>query len=152
MKVPQCGNVVLEDEVEIGANTTVDRARFGSTRIGRGSKLDNQVQVAHNVEVGEYVLLVSQVGLAGSTRIGDWAVLGGQAGVAGHMNIGSRARIAGKSAVISDVPADSDYMGWPARPHKEALKRMAATGRVEKLTRRIEALEAELESRKGGQS
>ena len=96
------------------------------------------------------MLLVAQVGLAGSSEIGEWSVLGGQAGVAGHSVVGPRARIAGKSAVIGDLPGNADYMGFPARPHKEALKRMAAAGRVEKLAGRIEALEKKLEQYEGG--
>ncbi len=144
VKVPQCGNVIIEDDVELGSNVTIDRARFGATRIRRGAKVDNLVHIAHNVEVGENALLVAQVGLSGSTKVGHWAILGGQTGVAGHIEIGDRARVGGGSAVIGDIPAGVDYMGRPARPRREALKRMAAPGRIAKLQERIEKLEARL--------
>lgn len=149
-KVPQCGNVIIEDDVELGSNVTIDRARFGATRIRRGAKVDNLVHVAHNVDVGENALLVAQVGLSGSTHIGNWAILGGQTGVAGHLEIGDGARVGGGSAVTANIPPGVDYMGRPARPRMEALKRMAAPGRIAKLQRRIEELEQRLQASDGG--
>lgn len=150
VKVPQCGTVVIEDEVEIGAGCTIDRGRFGATRIGRGSKLDNQVHVGHNVEVGERSLLVAQVGLAGSARLGPGVLLGGQVGVAGHAEIGSRARVAGGSAVYGDLPGGRDYLGSPAQPRQEELRRMALARRLPALLERLRELEkrlADLEAR-----
>ena len=151
-KVPQCGNVIIEDDVELGSNVTIDRARFGATRIRRGAKVDNLVHIAHNVDVGENALLVAQVGLSGSTRVGNWAILGGQTGVAGHIDIGDGARVGGGSAVTTDIPPGVDYMGRPARPRMEALKRMAAPGRIAKLQARVEKLEEELRTAGGGQA
>lgn len=115
-RVPQVGNVVLEDDVDVGANTTIDRARFGSTRIGAGSKLDNQVQIAHNVNVGKHCLIVAQVGISGSTVLEDGVVVGGQAGIAGHLRVGAGAMIAGGTAVVSDVDSGSKVRGYPAMP------------------------------------
>ena len=111
VKVPQCGHVILEDDVEIGANTTIDRARFGATVLRRGAKIDNLVQIGHNIVIGENALLAAQVGLAGSTKVGKWAVMGGKSGAAGHIEIGDGARVAGGAAVISDIPAGADFMG-----------------------------------------
>ncbi len=127
-KIPQCGTVLIEDDVEIGANVTIDRGRFGPTRIGRAVKIDNLVHVAHNVQIGAGALLVAQAGVAGSTRIGERAILAGQAGVSGHLTIGAGARIGGGSAVFKDVPAGQDVFGIPAGPKQESL-RQAARGR-----------------------
>ena len=115
-RVPQVGNVVTEDDVDVGANSTIDRARFGSTRIGAGSKLDNQVQIAHNVKIGKHCLIVAQVGISGSTHLGDGVVVGGQAGIAGHLKLGAGAMIAGGTAVVSDVESGSKVRGYPAMP------------------------------------
>ena len=109
VKVPQVGKVVVEDDAEIGANTCIDRARFETTLVGAGTKIDNLVQVAHNVQIGKGALLVSQVGISGSTSVGDFAVLGGQVGVAGHLKIGAGAMIGGQSGVNGDIPPKS-YM------------------------------------------
>jgi UDP-3-O-[3-hydroxymyristoyl] glucosamine N-acyltransferase len=140
-KIPQCGTVVVEDEVEIGANCTIDRGRFGATRIGRGAKLDNLVHVAHNVVVGEHALLIAQVGIAGSARIGKRAILAGQVGVNGHVEIGDGARVAGQSGVTSDVEPGLEVLGNPARPRLEALRSMANAGRVGELLERVKELE-----------
>lgn len=130
LKIPQVGRVVIEDDVEIGANCCVDRATFAETRIGRGTKLDNLVQVGHNVKIGEDSLLVAQVGIAGTTRIGNQVTLAGQVGVSGHISIGDGATIGGKSGVTRDVPPQEVYVGFPAIPHRQwkaiqrALKRI----------------------------
>ena len=115
-RVPQIGNVVTAADVDIGANSTIDRARFGSTRIGVGSKIDNQVQIAHNVQIGQHCLIVAQVGISGSTVLGDGVIAGGQAGFGGHLKIGSGAMIAGGTSVLSDIEAQSKVRGYPAIP------------------------------------
>ncbi len=140
-KVPQCGTVVLEDEVEVGANTTIDRARFGATRIGRGAKIDNLVHVAHNCVVEEGAMLCAQVGLAGSARVGRRAILAGQVGVQGHSTIGEGARVGGQAGVFGDVPPRTDVAGWPARPRAEALRQVAWVRRLPELFRRLRELE-----------
>ncbi len=146
-KVPQVGRCEVESGVEIGANTTLDRGSIATTRIGAGSKIDNLVQVGHNVQVGSRSILVSQVGIAGSSRLGKGVVLGGQAGVGGHIEIGDGAQIAAQAGIISDVPAGETYMGFPARPRTEFLRTTAAQGKIRELLRRVRALEEELESR-----
>jgi UDP-3-O-[3-hydroxymyristoyl] glucosamine N-acyltransferase len=122
-KIPQIGIVRIEDDVEIGANSTVDRAALGETVIGEGTKIDNLVQVGHNVRIGKHCLLVSQVGIAGSTELGDYVVAAGQAGVSGHLKIGPRAQIGGASAVFQDVPAGTKVVGNPALPFREYARR-----------------------------
>lgn len=149
-KIPQCGTVIIEDEVEIGANCTIDRARFGATRIGRGAKLDNLVHVAHNVQVGEGALLIAQVGIAGSARIGRGAIIAGQAGVNGHVEVGERARVGGQSGVTASVAGHADYMGTPARPRMEWLRMMGHLARIEGLISRVEALERRAGMRSSG--
>ena len=114
-KIPQIGTVIIEDDVEIGAGSCIDRARSGVTRIGRGTKIDNLVQVAHNVVIGEDCIIVAQCGISGSTVLGRHVVLGGQAGVTDHLRVGERVQVAAKSAVMNDVPADAVYRGIPAR-------------------------------------
>ncbi len=121
-KVPQVGIVEIEDDVEIGANVCVDRAALGVTRVGRGTKVDNLVQIAHNVEIGEGCLLVAQVGISGSTKLGDHVVMAGQSGCSGHLTIGDRVMIGAKTAVYKDIPDDAVWTGNPARPHREWLK------------------------------
>lgn len=148
-KIPQMGSVEIGDDVEIGANCTVDRGRFGPTRIDRGVKMDNLVHVAHNVHVEEGALLIAQVGIAGSTRIGKRAILAGQVGIAGHATIGAGARIGAQSGVAGEVPAGADYFGSPARPRGEALRSwMIVTKlpemqtRIRDMAKRLAALEA----------
>lgn len=140
-KIPQVGNVVLGDDVEIGANTCVDRAQTGSTSIGNGSKIDNLCQIGHNCQIGEHTALAAQCGLAGTTIIGDYTQVGGQAGFKGHITIGSRAKIGAGSAVWGDVPDDGFVSGRPARPHKEELRREVMVRKLPKLFSRVDALE-----------
>lgn len=146
IKVPQCGVVIVEDDVEIGANCTIDRARFGATRIGRGTKIDNLVHVAHNVVIGDGSMIVAQVGIAGSTRLGRHVVLGGQVGVGGHLDIGDRVQVGGQAGVTSDWEAGVELWGTPARPLQQTLRNMAGTARVDGLAKRLRALERRLDA------
>ncbi len=150
-KIPQVGTVVVEDDVEIGATTTIDRARFGVTRIGAGTKIDNLVQIAHNVEIGAGCLVVAQVGIAGSVRIGNHVVLAGQVGIAGHVAIGDQAVVTAKSGVSKDVPAKAVMRGVPAQDNKTsqaievALRRLPGTSQqVKELLARMTELERRL--------
>jgi UDP-3-O-[3-hydroxymyristoyl] glucosamine N-acyltransferase len=129
-KIPQIGIVRIEDDVEIGAGTTIDRAALGETVIGEGTKIDNLVQIGHNVKIGKHCLLVSQVGIAGSTELGDHVAVAGQSGFSGHLKIGHRVQVAAKSAVLEDVPDDTKVMGSPAMPFKEFARRQAAVKRL----------------------
>ncbi|MEX2466530.1 MAG: UDP-3-O-(3-hydroxymyristoyl)glucosamine N-acyltransferase [Gemmatimonadota bacterium] len=144
-KVPQVGGCVIGDDVEIGANTTIDRGSIGDTVLGAGVKVDNLVQIAHNVKIGPHSQLAALVGIAGSTRIGSGVWFGGQAGSIGHLDIGDRARIAVATGVFRDVKAGETVSGTPARPHREELRRQAQVNRMGKLVERIEALEAEVQ-------
>ena len=132
-RVPHLGNVEIGDDVEIGASSCVDRGKFGPTRIGDGTKIDNLVQVAHNVQIGTGVLIVAQTGIAGSAEIGDGAVLGAQVGIAEHVKIGAGARIAATSGVMRDIPAGEDWAGTPARPARQTLREVAALRRLPEL-------------------
>jgi UDP-3-O-[3-hydroxymyristoyl] glucosamine N-acyltransferase len=129
-KIPQIGIVRIEDDVEIGAGTTIDRAALGETVIGEGTKIDNLVQIAHNVKIGRHCLLVSQVGVAGSTEFGDHVFAGGQSGFIDHLKIGHRVQVAAKSAVMEDLPDDAKVMGSPAIPFQEFARRHAALKRL----------------------
>jgi UDP-3-O-[3-hydroxymyristoyl] glucosamine N-acyltransferase len=140
-KVPQVGGCILEDDVEVGTNVTIDRGSVGDVVVGRGTKIDSLVHVAHNVRVGQHVMLVAQVGIAGSTRIGDGAVIGGQAGIGGHLEIGAGARIGAQAGVTADVPAGETYSGYPARPHRESLRAQGAAFRMPELVKRVKELE-----------
>ncbi len=141
LKIPQIGNVVLGDDVELGANACVDRAQTGSTTIGDGTKLDNFVQIGHNAQIGKHCAFAAMVGVAGSTKIGDYTVIGGQAGVNGHIALGARVRVAGGSHVWNDVPDASIVSGQPARPHRDELRLQARLRHLDKLFARVEALE-----------
>lgn len=139
-KIPQVGRVVIEDDVELGANVCVDRATLGETRIGAGTKVDNLVHVAHNVRTGKGCLLVAQVGIAGSTTLGDFVVLAGQAGVSDHVAIGNRAVGLGRAAIVKDVPEGAVVYGMPARPVKEQLKLQALVAKLPELFDAVKAL------------
>lgn len=135
LKVPQLGRVEIGNDVEIGANTTIDRGTFGATRIGEGTKIDNLVMIGHNCQIGRHNLIVSQVGLAGSVTTGDHVVLAGQVGVADHLTIGGRTVIAAKSGVAQDVPADSRMFGTPARPIREEQRIHMASAKLPEMLR-----------------
>jgi UDP-3-O-[3-hydroxymyristoyl] glucosamine N-acyltransferase len=139
-KIPHVGRCVLGDDVEIGANSTIDRGSVDDTVIGAGTKIDNLVHVAHNVRIGRLCLIMAQVGIAGSVHIGDGCVLAGQVGVSGHHTIGDGARLAAQAGVFGDIPAGETWSGYPARPHNEALRAHAALFRLSGLIRRIEKM------------
>ena len=144
LKIPQVGNVVVEDDVEIGANVTLDRATFGSTRIRKGTKIDNLVQVGHNCDVGENSILVAQVGLSGSVRLGRGVIFAGQSGSVGHVTVGEGTRVGAKSAVTKDLPPRSYVIGHPARDHREWKRAQAALANLPSLNRRIAELEEQV--------
>jgi UDP-3-O-[3-hydroxymyristoyl] glucosamine N-acyltransferase len=149
VKIPQTGIVIIEDDVEIGANTTIDRARFGTTRIGRGTKIDNLVQIAHNCVIGEDCMIVSQVGISGSTQVGNHVIMGGQVGVAGHLKIGDNVMIGAKSGVPNHIAANQMVSGIPAIPHREWLKSSGVIPKLPEFRKTLHALEkrvAELET------
>lgn len=145
-KVRQVGGCTIGDDVEIGANSCIDRGSIGHTRIGAGTKIDNLVHIGHNVTIGRAAIVVAQVGIAGSTRIGDGVVFGGQAGVAGHLDIGDGAVVAAQAGIIGDVSPGETMMGFPARPQREFLRATAALFRHSDLHRRVRRLEAQLEA------
>lgn len=145
-KIKQIGSVHIGDDVEIGANVTIDRARFGKTTIGNGTKIDNLVQIAHNVTIGENVVIISQVALAGSCSIGDRTVIAGQSGVAGHIRVGSDVVVAGKTGVTKDVSPGEYMMGMPAMPAAKYKRFFTAPMLIPKLKARITALEKKIES------
>jgi UDP-3-O-[3-hydroxymyristoyl] glucosamine N-acyltransferase len=151
-KVPQAGIVVVEDDVEIGANAAIDRATLGVTRIGRGVKIDNLVQVGHNVEVGPLAILCGQVGVAGSSRIGAGAVLAGQVGIAGHLRIGDRVTLGAQAGVMNDIPAGETWMGYPARPHTAWAKTTATLDHLVELRKEVRALRRELDALRGAKA
>jgi UDP-3-O-[3-hydroxymyristoyl] glucosamine N-acyltransferase len=142
-KLPHVGRCVLEDDVEVGANSTLDRGSVDDTVIGAGTKIDNLVHVAHNVRVGRLCLIMAQVGIAGSVRVEDGCVLAGQVGISGHHTIGKGARVAAQAGVFGDIPAGETWSGYPARPHREALRAQAALFKLPSLIRELERLVAE---------
>jgi UDP-3-O-[3-hydroxymyristoyl] glucosamine N-acyltransferase len=139
-KIPQVGRCLIGDDVEIGANTTVDRGSVDDTVVGRGTKIDNLVMVAHNVQIGERCLIAAMVGIAGSTRVGDDVFLAGQVGLADHIKVGSRVRITVQSGVIGDIPDGATVTGYPARNHRDFLRAQAALYRLAPLVNELEAL------------
>ena len=145
-KIPQLGIVELGDDVEIGCNTTIDRARFGRTRIGNSTKIDNLVQIGHNVQVGDYSGIIAQAGVAGSTRIGSGCIIWAQAGLSGHLTIGDRAQVGPKSGLSKDVPEGEYYLGLPAYPKREFAATLLVPRQVEKLKQRVAELEARLDA------
>ena len=134
LKVPQIGRVIVQNDVEIGANTTIDRGANRDTVIGEGTKIDNLVQIGHNVVIGRHCVIVSQVGISGSTIVGDYAAMGGQAGVAGHLKIGMGAQLAAQSGLMNDVPAGEKWGGSPATPMRDWLRGVAVVQRFAKGT------------------
>jgi UDP-3-O-[3-hydroxymyristoyl] glucosamine N-acyltransferase len=144
VKIPQTGIVEIGDDVEIGANATVDRARFGRTVIGEGSKIDNLVQIAHNVQVGPHTIICSQVGIAGSTRVGSYVTLAGQVGLAGHLEIGDKAIIGAQSGLSKNVPPGSMVIGAPAKPMKDWKQSNFYISQLGKLFERVKELERKL--------
>ena len=140
-KVLQIGTVIIHDDVEIGANTCIDRAALDATVIGRGTKIDNLVQIAHNVVTGEGCLLVSQVGIAGSTTLGNYVVLAGQVGLIDHLKLGNQVTVAAQSGVMNDIPDGGKWFGSPACPDKEAKRQYVAVRRLPDLLRRLSELE-----------
>lgn len=143
-KIPQLGIVELGDDVEVGCNTTIDRARFGRTRIGNSTKIDNLVQIGHNVEIGDYSGVIAQAGVAGSTRIGSGCLIWAQAGLSGHLTIGDRGQVGPKSGLSKDVPPGEYYLGLPAVPRREFGAQMLLPRQVEKLKKQVAELKARL--------
>ena len=144
VKVPQTGIVEIRNDVEIGANTTIDRARFGKTVIKDNVKIDDQVMVAHNVAVGESSILVAQCGIAGSAELGRGVIIAGKAGINGHISIGDGCQVAGTSSVVKSLPAGTIAVGTPAESQREFMARVALPKKVQKLDAKIKELEAKL--------
>jgi UDP-3-O-[3-hydroxymyristoyl] glucosamine N-acyltransferase len=147
-KIPQVGGVIIEDDVEIGANSTIDRATLGNTLIRRGTKIDNLVQVAHNVTIGEHCLMAAQVGIAGSSTLGNYVVLGGQAGVADHMTVGDRVTVAGGAGITRDVEPGEVIAGYPILPIRDWLKVQAVLPKLPELKRSLAGLEKQVQELK----
>lgn len=149
-KIEQVGIVQIDDDVEIGSCTTIDRARFGRTWIGAGTKIDNLVQIGHNCVIGRHCIIVAQTGISGSTRLGDYVTMGGQVGVAGHLEIASRVLVLARSGVTKSLHEPGAYTGYPARPLMEGRKILAYPARVPELLERIKKLEQRLEQLERG--
>lgn len=140
-KIPQIGIVQVDNDVEIGAGTTIDRARFGRTWIGEGTKIDNLVQIAHNVVIGKHCIIVSQAGISGSSRLGNYVILAGKAGVAGHLTIGDHAIVGASTGISKDVPPGQKWFGYVGEDAKEMAEKLALISRLPKLFERVKALE-----------
>lgn len=149
MKIPQVGVVIIGDNVEIGSNTAIDRATFGETRIGSGTKIDNLVQIGHNVHIGEHCVIAGKTGIAGSAVIGDHVRIGAQSGVAGHLDIGAGATVAARSGVTKSIPPGAIVSGFPAMEHNRERRILAAQRRVPELIRRVKELERRLAALQG---
>jgi UDP-3-O-[3-hydroxymyristoyl] glucosamine N-acyltransferase len=148
-KMLQVGNVVIHDDVEIGANVAIDRGTLGSTIIGQGTKIDNLIQIAHNVVIGRHCIIMGQAGIAGSTRLGDYCLIAAQAGIAGHLQLGNQAMVGATSPVMRDIPDGGKVLGGlPAVPEKQAKRQMIAVAQLPELLRRVRALEKEVEQLK----
>ncbi|MDD5274034.1 MAG: UDP-3-O-(3-hydroxymyristoyl)glucosamine N-acyltransferase [Methylovulum sp.] len=151
VKVPQVGNVVIGDHVEIGANTCIDRGALGSTTLGQGSKIDNLVQIGHNNKIGRHVIMCGQVGVSGSCKIDDYAILAGSAGIADHVTIGQGAVIMARAGVAGDVPAQAHYFGSPAKDKRVAYKEQIALSKLPELLKKVKWLEEQLQQLEKGQ-
>ncbi|MDD2799011.1 MAG: UDP-3-O-(3-hydroxymyristoyl)glucosamine N-acyltransferase [Bacteroidales bacterium] len=147
-KIPQMGNVVIEDDVEIGANTTIDRATLGSTTIGKGVKLDNLIQIAHNVEIGSNTVMAAQTGIAGSSKIGRNCMFGGQVAISGHISIGDRVQIGGQSGVTNNQKSDQVLLGSPAIPAKDCARSYAVIKNLPSLSSQVFSIQKELNNLK----
>lgn len=145
-RIPQIGQVILEDDVDVGANTTIDRARFSRTVIGRGTKIDNLVQIAHNVRIGRQCLITAQVGIAGSTTLGDYCVLGGQAGVAGHLKLGHRVHLGAQAGLFEDISEGGFYNGTPAVPIGLERRLVVLSRKLPDLFKKVDSLAASLDA------
>ena len=151
LKVPQIGNVIIQDDVEIGANVAVDRGALGSTVIGKGTKIDNLVQIGHNVVLGEHCILCGQAGIAGSSKVGSYVTMAGQAGLAGHLTIGNKVTVGAQSGVMHDIPDGQTWLGAPAQPDRQMKRVMIALQRLPDLLRRVNGLEKQLAEKQNGQ-
>jgi len=145
-KVLQIGSTIIGDDVEIGAGCAIDRGALGATVIGKGTKLDNLVHIAHNVELGEHCLICGQVGIAGSAKVGNYVVMGGQVGIASHLKIGNQVTVASKSGVMNNIPDGEKWLGMPAQPDRDMKRQFIAVQRLPDLLKRV----AELEKKLGG--
>jgi len=143
-KIPQIGIVIIGDDVEIGANVTIDRGALGPTVIGKGTKIDNLVQIGHNVQIGEHCIVISQVGVAGSCKLGNYVILAGQAGLGGHLQIGNKVTVAAQSGVMHNIPDGQTWLGCPAQPDKQAKRQMIALQHLPELLRRVSKVEKKL--------
>ena len=141
LKIPQVGNVIIHDDVEIGANTAIDRGALGPTEIGQGTKIDNLVHVAHNVNIGRHCLIMGQVGFAGSTQLGDYCVIASQTGIADHLKLGQQVTVGGKSGVMRDVPDKETILGFPAVPDIQAKRQWVAVQKLPEMILRVRDLE-----------
>ncbi len=150
LKVPQIGSVILEDDVEIGANTTIDRGALGPTVIGRGTKIDNLVQIAHNVATGQHCIIISQTGIAGSTKLGSYTTIAGKVGIAGHLKIGSRVIVAAGSGIMHDIPDGEKWMGFIAQPDRQSKREILALRKLPDLLKRVRELEAQIAALRSG--
>lgn len=147
-KVLQVGHTIIGDDVELGSNVTIDRGAIGATVIGKGTKMDNLVHIAHNVQLGEHCIVVGQAGIAGSARLGNYVVLGGQVGIAGHLKIGNQVMVAGQSGVMNDIPDGEKWLGSPAQPDRQTKREWLALRQLPELLRRVKELEKQLAEQK----